>query len=115
MPRPEGSSVPRRCICAPASVHEPEYNQLPQEVVPSSFSHGNPGSCWAAFIGTPGCVSRVRSASAFPLISFATSASDGFSGVVYDQLRLRMGSGNFPTRDLVKTKNIIKKKEEQVL
>src|SRR5690349_663881 len=96
MPRPDGSSVPRRCICAPASVHEPEYNQLPQAVVPSSFSQAKPGSCCPALIVTPGCVSSVISASALPLISLATSASDGFSGVVYDQLRLFIGSGNLP-------------------
>src|ERR1043166_7993209 len=96
MPRPDGSSVPRLCICAPASVHEPEYNQLPQAVVPSSFNQAKPGNCCPALIVTPGCVSRVRSARALPLISLATSASEGFSGVVYDQLKFMIGSGNFP-------------------
>src|SRR5215470_964508 len=96
MPRPDGSSVPRRCICAPASVQDPEYNQFPQAVVPSSFSQANPGSCCPALMVTPGCVSSVRSASARPLISFATSESDGFVGVVYDQLRFMIGSGNLP-------------------
>src|ERR1044072_1755689 len=96
MPRPDGSAVPRRCICGPASVHDPEYNQLPHAVVPSSFSQAKPGSCWPALIVTPGCVSRVISARALPLISLATSESEGFSGVVYDQLRLLIGSGNLP-------------------
>src|ERR1051326_8722015 len=100
MPRPDGSSVPRRCICAPASVHEPEYNQLPQAVVPSSFNQAKPGSCCPDLIVTPGCVSRVISARALPLISLATSASEGFSGVVYAQVRFKIGSGNLPSSDL---------------
>src|SRR5262249_21433272 len=96
MPSPDGSSVPRRCVCAPASVHDPEYNQLPHPVVPSSLSHANPGNCCPALIVTPDCAGSVRSASALPLISLATSASEGFSGALYDQLRLRIGSANLP-------------------
>src|SRR5579859_1926737 len=97
MPRPEGSSVPRRAICGPASVQEPEYIQLPHEVEPSSFNQANPGSCWA-FLMTS-CdfgLGSLRSASALPLISFATSPSDGCLGSVYAQVRCKIGSGNLP-------------------
>src|SRR4030095_16833754 len=96
MPRPDGSSVLRRCICGPASVHEPEYSQLPQAVVPSSFNHAKPGNCCPALTDTFGWVGSLRSASALPLISFAPSPSEGFCGVTYDQVRFSIGSGNLP-------------------
>src|SRR5271168_2374049 len=76
IPSPEGSSSPRLCISAPASVHEPQYSQLPLDVVPSSLSQANPGSCCPCLIC---CLvfGSSRSASALPLISFATSLSEG--------------------------------------
>src|SRR5581483_3659461 len=80
-PRPEGSSVPRRCIWGPASVQEPQYSQLPDAVDPSSRSQPKPGSCWPALIVCPSFGS-VTSASAYPLISRATSLNDGLCGLV---------------------------------
>src|SRR5437762_13410578 len=80
-PRPDGSSVPRRCDIAPASVHEPLYSQLPQSVVPSSFSAAKPGSCCPALIVFP-LAGSTTSASARPLISFASSTNDRWSGSV---------------------------------
>src|SRR5215472_16834435 len=49
IPKPEGSSVPRRAIRFPASVNDPQYSQFPDEVVPSSLSHEYPGNCCPAF------------------------------------------------------------------
>src|SRR6476469_10600003 len=94
MPRPEGSELSRRCEFEPASGHDPQYNQLPLDVVPSSFNHAKPGSCCPAFQSVGVCLSSCRSARALPLISLATSASDGLLGVVYAQARFRIGSGN---------------------
>src|SRR5215510_4514224 len=96
MPRPEGSELSRRCVLDPASGQEPQYNQLPQEVEPSSRSQANPGSCCPVFHSEGVCFSSFRSASALPLISLATSAREGLAGLVYAQLAFRMGSGNLP-------------------
>src|SRR5262249_33555164 len=82
MPSPDGSSGLRRCEAEPASGHEPQYSQFPQEVVPSSRSQANPGNCWPAFHSGGVCFSSLTSASALPLISLATSASDGLLGLV---------------------------------
>src|SRR5438270_2787883 len=94
MPKPEGSAGSRRCVLEPASGQEPQYSQLPDEVVPSSFSQAKPGSCWPAFQSDGVCFSSCRSARALPLISLATSVSDGLYGVVYAHARFRIGSGN---------------------
>src|SRR5260370_36632362 len=97
MPRPDGSSVPRRASCGPASVQHPEYIQLPHEVVPSSFNQAKPGSCWP-FLMTS-CdfgLGSLRSASALPLISFATSPSEGCLVSVYAQVRCNIVLGNVP-------------------
>src|SRR5579862_6115235 len=95
MPKPEGSSVPRRCICAPASVQDPQYSQLPEVVLPSSRRKAKPGSCCPALI-VVFVAGSVTSATALPLISFATSESDGFVGLEYAHDAFRIGSGNFP-------------------
>src|SRR5262249_30028914 len=59
----------------------PSTSQISATSVPSSFSHAKPGNCCPALITW--CVfSSLRSASAFPLISLATSESDGCCGSV---------------------------------
>src|SRR6478672_9946146 len=96
MPRPEGSELSRRCEFEPASGHDPQYNQLPLDVVPSSFSHAKPGSCCPAFQSVGVCLSSCKSASALPLISLAISVNEGLLGLVYAHDALRMASGNLP-------------------
>jgi hypothetical protein len=76
---PGPDNYARRCIMAPASVHDPQKIQLPLEVEPSSRSHPKPGSCWPALMVWPS-LGSVTSAIARPLISRAISESDGFSG-----------------------------------
>src|SRR5579862_4388256 len=94
-PRPDGSSVPRRASCGPASVHDPAYNQLPHEVVPSSRSQAKPGNCCPALMVC--CVfGSVTSAIALPFTSLAISESDGCRGSVYGHVACRIGSGNLP-------------------
>src|ERR1700720_2310676 len=80
---------------APASVHDPEEIQFPQGVVPSSFSQAKPGTCWPALM-VVFVFGSVMSASALPLSSFATSASDGLYGLVYANDAFKTGSGNLP-------------------
>src|SRR5215472_8229201 len=82
IPRPEGSAGSRRCVAEPASGQEPQYSQFPQDVVPSSRNQAKPGSCWPAFQSVGVCLSSCTSASALPLISFATSESAGLFGLV---------------------------------
>src|SRR5215472_18123778 len=82
IPNPEGSSGLRRCVLEPASGQEPQYSQLPQAVVPSSRSQAKPGNCCPAFHSEGVCFSSLRSASALPLISLATSANEGLLGLV---------------------------------
>src|SRR5262245_31233001 len=82
MPSPEGSSALRRCWLEPASGQEPQYSQLPLDVVPSSRSHAKPGSCCPAFHSEGVCFSSFRSARALPLISLASSVNDGLAGLV---------------------------------
>src|SRR5580658_6202011 len=95
MPRPEGSSVPRRCIRAPASVQEPHQIQFPLEVDPSSRRKENPGNCWPALIVVL-VASSVTSEMARPFNSLASSANDGLLGSRWFQVRFRIGSGNLP-------------------
>src|SRR5438045_728002 len=93
MPKPDGSSWPRRWLCAPASVHEPAYSQFPDMVVPSSLSHAKPGNCWPDLISWP-VLGSCRSARALPLISLAISVNVGDLGFTYCQLKFTMASGN---------------------
>src|SRR6266576_150413 len=81
MPRPDGSSGLRRCVRAPASVHEPQKSQLPDIVEPSSRKNAKPGSCWSALIVVLVFWS-VTSPRALPFSSLATSARDGLYGFV---------------------------------
>src|SRR5450432_466545 len=96
MPKPEGSSLLRRCVLEPASGHEPQYSQLPHEVVPSSFNQAKPGSCCPVFQSVGVCLSSWRSASALPLSSLATSVSEGLFGFEYGHDAFKMASGNLP-------------------
>ena len=96
IPRPDGSSGLRRCVAEPASGQEPQYSQLPQDVVPSSFSQAKPGSCCPVFQSVGVCLSSWRSASALPLISLATSVSEGLFGIGVRPEALRIASGNLP-------------------
>src|SRR5208282_819386 len=95
MPSPDKSSRPRRWLSAPASVQCPQYSQFPDIVVPSSRSHAKLGSCCPAFI----CclvLGSSMSARALPLISLATSVSEGLFGFVYVQEAESGPSGNLP-------------------
>src|SRR5262249_30028916 len=50
MPRPDGSSGPRRASSMPASAKDPEHNHLPHAVVPSSFNLPNQCNFCPVFI-----------------------------------------------------------------
>ena len=94
-PSPDGSELSRRCEFEPPSGHDPQYNQLPLDVVPSSFSQAKPGSCCPAF-GLWALLVIMRINQALPLISLATSVNEGLFGLVYAHDALRIASGNLP-------------------
>ncbi|CNT86801.1 Uncharacterised protein [Salmonella enterica subsp. enterica serovar Bovismorbificans] len=82
LPRPDGSALSRRAIMLPSGVQLPAKIQQPLDVVPSSRSCANELSCWPFFTTTAPVAGSIRSASALPLLSIATSSEAGSYGLV---------------------------------
>ncbi|MNR35641.1 hypothetical protein D3C85_1535030 [compost metagenome] len=80
LPRPL-SLLSRRAIWLPACVQQPAKIQQALLVLPSSCSTAKPGICSPFFTSTlVGSAGSIRSASALPLISLASSSGEGAAG-----------------------------------
>src|ERR1700716_4365402 len=92
-PIPVGSELSRRAIRLPAGPQAPQEIQHPLSVLPSSRSSANPASCSPALRVTwVGVFGSVRSLSARPVYSLASSSGVGLFGAAYGHDRFTIGS-----------------------
>src|ERR1700681_2370286 len=94
---PVGSELSRRAMRLPGGPQAPQKIQQPLEGLPSLRNSAKPASCSPALrVILVGSFGSVRSLSACPEYSIASSSGEGLLGRAYGHDRLRIGSGKAP-------------------